>query len=182
MKTTIVNWCQAFISVLAGVCSILFGGWDAPIILLIVLICMDMTTGVIKAIKKKQFASLVARWGFVTKFCELACVALFVLIDNALGTAPWLRNIACVWFILCELASVLENLNHIGVMLPEGLINILVQAKQGFGISISRIIKKVLQEYLGKLIKENEKVTEEGADSSGKGYNEAEARASEDHT
>lgn len=182
MKTTIVNWCQAFISVLAGVCSILFGGWDAPIILLIVLICMDMTTGVIKAIKKKQFASLVARWGFVTKFCELACIALFVLIDNALGTAPWLRNIACVWFILCELASVLENLNNIGVMLPEGLINILVQAKQGFGISVSRIIKKVLQEYLGKLTKEDGRVTEEGADSSGKGYNETEAGASEDHT
>ena len=172
MKTTIVNLCQAFISVLAGICSILFGGWDAPIILLIVLICMDMTTGVIKAVKKKQFASLVARWGFVTKFCELACVALFVLIDNALGTAPWLRNIACVWFILCELASVLENLNYIGVMLPEGLINILVQAKQGFGISISRIIKKVLQEYLGKLTKENEKVTEEGADPDGKRHNE----------
>lgn len=172
MKTTIVNLCQAFISVLAGICSILFGGWDAPIILLIVLICMDMTTGVIKAVKKKQFASLVARWGFVTKFCELACVALFVLIDNALGTAPWLRNIACVWFILCELASVLENLNHLGVMLPEGLINVLVQAKQGFGISISRIIKKVLQEYLGKLTKENEKVTEEGADPDGKRHNE----------
>lgn len=172
MKTTIVNLCQAFISVLAGICSILFGGWDAPIILLIVLICMDMTTGVIKAVKKKQFASLVARWGFVTKFCELACVALFVLIDNALGTAPWLRNIACVWFILCELASVLENLTHIGVVLPEGLINILVQAKQGFGISISRIIKKVLQEYLGKLTKENEKVTEEGADPNGKRHNE----------
>lgn len=171
MKTTIVNLCQAVFSVLAGVCSVLFGGWDAPIILLIVLICMDMATGVIHAIKQKHFASMIAKWGFVTKFCELACVAVFVLIDNALGTEPWLRNIACVWFILCELASVLENLSYIGVMLPEGLINVLVQAKQGFGISVSRIIKKVLQEYLGSLTKENEKIAEEGADKDAR-YNE----------
>ena len=140
------------------------GGYDAILQLLIILIALDMVTGAMQAIKMSKFRLKISIWGVSVKICEIATIAVCNALDVALGTEPWLRNIAIIWYIICEAASVLEHMARLGVPMPEGLINVLAQAKQGFGISITKIAKKILQEYANKVMatpKEKNKELEE---------------------
>ena len=165
MQTTWTDYMKMFLSTVIGIVLTALGGYDAILRLLIILIALDMVTGAMQAIKMSKFRLKISIWGVSVKICEIATIAVCNALDVALGTEPWLRNIAIIWYIICEAASVLEHMARLGVPMPEGLINVLAQAKQGFGISITKIAKKILQEYAKKVIstasKEKNKELEE---------------------
>lgn len=140
------------ISAVLGIVITMLGGFDAMLKLLIIMIMIDMLSGALHAVKKHRFRLQIALWGIWVKICEMLTVAICNGVDQVVGTQPWLRNIAIIWYIICESASVLEHMARLGVPMPKGLLGVLKQAKQGFGISITKIAKKILQEYANKVM------------------------------
>ena len=140
------------ISAILGIVITMLGGFDAILRLLIIMIMIDMLSGALHAAKKHRFRLQIALWGIWVKICEMLTVAICNGVDQVVGTQPWLRNIAIVWYIICELASVMEHMVRLGVSMPDGMINILTQAKKGFGVSITKIVKKIMKEYAQKVI------------------------------
>lgn len=130
MKDNIIGFVNAGISVAGGILSVMVGGFDALIYVLFMLIVVDFITGLLKAAKKKRFKQQIALWGFWTKIFEVVAIAICVGLDNVFNTEPWLRNIAVIWYSICEGASVLENMAALKVPLPKGLVKVLVQVKK----------------------------------------------------
>ena len=148
MKDNFVSVTTTAISFVGGVASVAVGGFDAMIYVLFMLIFVDFITGLLKAAKKRRFRLQAAIWGFWTKLFEVVAIAICVGLDNVFSTEPWLRNIAVIWYSVCEGASVLENMAALKVPLPEGLVKVLVQAKKGFGVSVVNIFKETIRKYL----------------------------------
>ena len=78
-------------------------------------IVMDMVTGLIKAFKEKAYTSSLMREGLFHKCGSILCVLFGVLVDYAqtfvdIGvTVPVALGI-CVYIILMEIGSVIENI------------------------------------------------------------------------
>ena len=81
-------------------------------------ILLDMLSGIIKALKNKNFKSSVMRQGLFHKSAFVVIIALAILCDYAqtfvnLGFSVPLTKAVCIYLILCEIGSVLENLKAI---------------------------------------------------------------------
>lgn len=135
------------IALVGGMAVNLLGGYDELLKVFIMSVIIDFIMGILSSIKKKQFSSTVARWGFVGKLLYFMIIALCVQLDNVMGKDDLIRNVAIVWFLICECASILENAANLGMPLPKGLIDVLVQAKNSFSIRIIDVVKKMVMEY-----------------------------------
>lgn len=99
-----------------------------------IFIALDFFTGVIKALKEKTYNSKNMREGLYHKCGSVLCVAFGYLVDYAqgiieLGVALPVANAICVYIILMECSSVIENI---------AMIN-------------PNIVPSVIKGYLGKL-------------------------------
>lgn len=86
---------------------------------------LDFATGLLKALKNKTFKSSKMREGLINK-CSLAiCIVFGVLVDYAqtvldLGITVPLAGTICIYIVLMECGSILENLGSINPqILPE---------------------------------------------------------------
>lgn len=120
MKNTIA----ATISVLGSSIAALFGGWNTGVQVLLILMLVDMITGIISAIMNKSdktstgaLNSYVTWKGLVKKVVTILIVCLAYQLDLALNTSV-IRDAAVIFFIFNEGTSILENAGHIGVPLP----------------------------------------------------------------
>lgn len=145
-----IMYIKMILSITCGFFVELLGGADRLLTLILHLVIIDFLLGVLCAVRKKKFSSSIARWGFCSKFFYFVIISLCSLIDSTIGDDCFVRNIAIVWFSICEGASILENCTILGVPLPEGLVNVLAQAKNGFSIRIIDIVKKMLEEFCGE--------------------------------
>ena len=136
------------LSVLMGAAVSAMGGCDDLFLLFVTLVAADFLFGLIKSIKAREFSSSVARWGFVNKLIEFAIIAICFRIDIALNDGALLRNMALVWFCICEGASILENCAYMGLPIPEGIVGVLVQAKKGFSVNFADIAKHLLKNFI----------------------------------
>lgn len=80
-----------------------------------IFIVLDIVSGIIKAHKEKSYNSTVMREGLYHKCGAILCVALGALIDYAqtivdLGVTIPLANAICVYIILMECCSIVENI------------------------------------------------------------------------
>lgn len=142
-----ISYVKMFLSVAGGFITQLAGGYDSLLQLFVWIVMIDFGLGLIGGIKKKEFSSSIAKWGFVSKVAYFIIIAVCVKIDVVIGKVCFVRNIAIIWFLLCEGASVLENTAILGVPWPEGLLDVLVQAKNGFSIRAIDVVKKLIVEY-----------------------------------
>ena len=112
-----------------------------PLIVLAIVMVVDYITGMTAAWATGTLNSRVGVMGIVKKVSYLFAVAVAVVVDYvittaATGTGMDLGNIhifgllVCIWFILNECISILENLSEIGVPLP------------GFLIAVAKRLKK----------------------------------------
>lgn len=145
-----ITYIKVVLSIAGGMITQYMGGYDTILSLLVWLVMADFILGCLWGVKAKDFSSTVAKWGFVTKFVYFATVAICVKIDMVIGKDCFIRNIAIIWFALCEGASVLENAAKLGAPLPAGLLDVLVQAKNGFSIRVTDIVKTIVLEYSGQ--------------------------------
>lgn len=78
-------------------------------------ILLDMITGLIKAFKEKSYTSTIMREGLFHKCGSILCVLFGVLVDYAqtlvdLGVNVPVAVSVCVYIILMEIGSVIENI------------------------------------------------------------------------
>lgn len=98
----------------------------APMILII----LDVLTGVIIAWKNNDFKSATMRAGLSKKFGELVYVLVGILTKFALGT-EMILYFTVFYICLMELSSLAENCDKLGVKMPDKLKDKLNSNKEG---------------------------------------------------
>lgn len=78
-------------------------------------VALDLVTGIIKALMKKEFTSSIMREGLFHKLGSVLCVVFAVLVDYAqavvdLGVTVPVTETVCAYIILMEIGSVIENI------------------------------------------------------------------------
>lgn len=111
------------------------------VVLLIVFMVVDTLLGWLGAMKNGTWKSKNARWGAVGKLVELIIIALMYLCEWAFAI-DWLISTVTFYFLLCEGASIIENIvnNHLNENVPTSLADILEKAKKNF---VGVLIKKI---------------------------------------
>lgn len=90
-------------------------------------VCFDFLTGVIKAIKNKNVSSTIMREGLLHKCAFLLVIILAIMCETAMTHLDLGFNVpliapVCVYIILTEIASILENISEINPELKDSKI------------------------------------------------------------
>lgn len=108
----------------------LLGGFDDALIFLIIVMCIDYMTGIVKSYIKNQISSQVGFIGIVKKIFIIFILIIAVQLDRLTGTQePLFRTMVCWFFISNECISIFENAGAMGVPIPIKLKNALEQLK-----------------------------------------------------
>lgn len=84
----------------------------------LILIILDVLTGVVKAWKNNDFQSSKMRAGLSKKFGEMVYVLVGILTKFALGTNV-LTYFLVGYICIMEVSSLLENCDELGVAIPQ---------------------------------------------------------------
>lgn len=104
------------------------GGFDAHLNVLVIMICTDFITGILKALINKDLQSREMMVGMIRKILIMVCVCLAFEVDKALAIHAAnagieynidLRLFVIIYFCVEELLSILENMVVIGVPVPK---------------------------------------------------------------
>lgn len=110
----------------------LFGAWDLALAALITAMALDYLTGVTRSVINGDGVSSEKGFkGLLKKLTILYVVILAVLIDRLIGQGWVFRSLVCFWYAANEGISILENVAALGLPIPDQLMNILEQLKQG---------------------------------------------------
>lgn len=120
------NYISTILGVLGGLLSYLVGGFDTPLIALIVCMAADYATGLIVAgvfhqSPKSPNGGLEshAGWkGLARKFVTILIVVVAHLMDLLLGVC-YIRDAAVIGFCANEIISILENAGLMGLPVPQ---------------------------------------------------------------
>lgn len=137
MKDNII---QATVSVAIGALISYFGVILIPVVVLIVVMVVDYLTGMTSAYKRGEIKSKIGLIGILKKISYLVLVVVGGVVDylicSGLATAGFdfgvtycCGLIVCVWLIINELISILENLSELGTPIPKFLVNIVHRLK-----------------------------------------------------
>lgn len=127
-------------TVIGGLCSYL-GALVAPIILVVIMMLIDYATGIASAWVSGELSSRTGIIGILKKLGMICMIAVggavdFVIargvaqVGYSIGTTYTFGLIICIWIIINECISVLENLAEIGVPVPEFLLKIIRRLKE----------------------------------------------------
>lgn len=113
------NIFNSAVAVIATFFTYLFGGWDAAIGILIILMVLDYITGVVYAYVNKNINSEIGFKGLLKKCLVLVVLIVAVMLDRLLNTGDWVfRTLVCYFYIANEGISLLENISKLGVPIP----------------------------------------------------------------
>ena len=121
MKETICT----IAGVIGGTLAMLFGGWDASLMTLLIFMGIDYVSGLVVAgvfhkSKKSENGALESKAGW-KGLAKKAMTLLFVLISHQLDVVigvAYIRDAVIIGFIANELISIVENAGLMGVPLP----------------------------------------------------------------
>lgn len=127
--------CFNFVSnasaVIGGVITYLLGGWDTLLIALLILMCLDYATGILKGIYNKKLSSKAGREGIIRKIATLTIVCVAVICER-IGI-PAMREITIMFFVVNEGISILENVSEMDLPIPDKLKDALLQIRESKG-------------------------------------------------
>lgn len=137
MKDNII---QATVSVAIGALISYFNILLIPILVLIAVMLIDYITGLTSAYRNGELKSKTGLIGILKKVSYLVLVAVGGVVDylicSGLATAGFDFDvtyccglIVCVWLIINELISILENLSELGTPIPPFLVKIVHRLK-----------------------------------------------------
>ena len=117
----------------ASILSRLFGGFDMLLQTLLLLMAVDMISGITSAVFFKcsdktesgKLSSLAGLQGLIKKGSCLLLIFVAVHLDALIGTNHLTRDAVIIAFCLNELISILENMGGMGIKLPAALTNAL---------------------------------------------------------
>ena len=126
MKQTICAVVGAIGSAIATVC----GGWDAALSTLLIFMAIDYITGLLVAgvfhtSPKSENGTLESKAGF-KGLIRKGLVLVIILVANRLDiilNIDYIRDAACIAFMVNELISMIENFGLMGVPFPQPLVN-----------------------------------------------------------
>ena len=127
--TDIFTWFKFVFAFICGGLRYIFGGLDALLEILIILMAIDYITGVCAAIYKKELCSRTGFNGILRKASILCIVACAHLIGNAMGASE-IRSAVIGFYIANESISIVENAISLGVPMPKKFVDILIKFKE----------------------------------------------------
>lgn len=120
---------KTIISAIGGILSFLWGECDVLLLTLLMFITLDIITGLIKALYKKELDSRKMARGIISKGFEMLIVLIGVRLDQMTGMNGTFRSFAIMYYVATEGLSILENTGEF-IELPDWLKNFLTQLKQ----------------------------------------------------
>lgn len=127
--------------------SMLFGNSYKHMLVLIILMIVDTIFGWAKGFKKGNWKSKKARWGLIGKIVELMFIMILYLVQR-LFDIQFLVYIGLYYFILVEIASIIENYGELNHNLPKGILKIVLRLKATLGsmfiVKTNNILNKVM--------------------------------------
>ena len=137
---------KAFFTAIAAFGTALFGWVGWIVVVWLCALVLDYITGSAAAAKNGKWSSKIAREGLWHKAGSIAAVLVAALCDIALGViidgmgaqviADWLGGnitfitpVVCIWYIITEAGSILENADKLGAKIPKFLSNRLEKLK-----------------------------------------------------
>lgn len=103
-----------------GLVSILVGGWSLGMRILLILVGMDVLTGILKAWQRGSFTSREFRQGMISKLGYVALIIVAYQLDLILrNEAPVVRDVVVIFYIAVEGSSIIENLGMMGIPIPQ---------------------------------------------------------------
>lgn len=111
-----------------------------PVLLLILAMALDYLSGMTRAWMQRELSSKVGVIGVVKKLCYMLGVAVAVMVDFVIQIAAeqtsldlsgcyFCALLVIVWLILNECISILENIDKIGVPVPDFLMSLVKRLK-----------------------------------------------------
>ncbi|WP_352163385.1 phage holin family protein [Staphylococcus succinus] len=100
---------------------------------LMILMGLDIATGIGKAIKNKNLWSRKSLFGFSRKIFIFSIVILANIIDQVLGMNGGLVVLTIFFYIANEGLSIIENCSEMGVLIPKEIsekLNVIKETKQ----------------------------------------------------
>lgn len=89
--------------------------------LLLVLIVIDIITGIVKAWKFKKLRSRSAWFGYVRKMLTFLVIIVANIMDQILGLSGVLTFGTVLFYVSQEVLSITENLAQVGVKVPKAI-------------------------------------------------------------
>lgn len=121
---------SAILGTSLGFLSRLFGGLDTLFFSVVLVLILDMATGLCAAAIAGVLSSRVGWSGLMRKVLVLFCIALGASADSLLHLDGLLRNALCLFYIGNESLSILENLEKAGVPFPNFIRRLFLQMKK----------------------------------------------------
>lgn len=119
---------QAAATFMGGWLGFVMGGMDGLMIALVVFMVLDYITGVMCAVIDRKLSSAVGFRGIFKKLLIIMLVGVANVVDvHVIGTGSALRGAVVCEFLCNEGLSLLENVGHIGLPVPERLKQVLEQ-------------------------------------------------------
>lgn len=110
----------------------LIGGMDGLLYALIAMMALDYAMGVIIAITHRKLSSEIGFVGITKKLMILVLVIVANLVDTrVIGTGAVLRTAVIMFYMANEAISLTENAVNIGLPLPQKLVDVLAQLRDG---------------------------------------------------
>lgn len=107
----------------------LYGGCDAVLAVLLVLLAVDYASGVMRAAYNCELSSSAGFRGLLRKGGILLVVLVAARLDAVMGEGHAVRSMTCMFYVANEGLSILENVGKLGVPLPEALRKVLAQLR-----------------------------------------------------
>lgn len=127
--TSMFSGLKFLLSVIIAFLIRTFGGYDDVLHILIILMCVDYGTGIMKAYLTQKVNSQKGFKGIVKKVFILCIVVVATQIDMITKSDNTIRNICIISFCLNECISILENATICGLPVPQKLKDVLEQLK-----------------------------------------------------
>jgi toxin secretion/phage lysis holin len=114
--------------------------------LLLVLMALDIVTGVFKAIKNHNLWSRKSLFGYTRKMLVLVVIVLANVMDQILGMNGAITYATVLFYIANEGLSILENCAELGVLVPANLAEKLkvVESKKVEAETLKKVINEEL--------------------------------------
>lgn len=124
------NAIMAAVGTLGSVVASFFGGWTTAMTTLLIFMAVDYATGLICAgvfhkSQKTESGALESRASF-KGLCRKGVTIMIVLVCHRLDLiygGSYIKDGACIAFILNELISIVENAGLMGLRIPKVVIN-----------------------------------------------------------
>lgn len=111
--------------------------------LFILLMTLDIITGIVKAIKDQNLWNRKSLFGYAHKVLVLVVVVLANVIDQILDLKRMVAYATILFYIANEGLSITENLVQVGVLVPQNIVEKLKHIETG----TNKIRKDVKEEF-----------------------------------